>query len=286
MSTATWHQWSFAIALATLSALGAGGAQAALVSVSMELNMFTGNVGSDTQFTTYFALGYGPEVVCPTAGCGTGVGTLRTPLLGTDYFEFWEHDRGFAPVPLPPDLAERTHNLIRFVSSGEKDVAIGEPFVLGSLTFSNGIWFSAPTMTVTFRSSSSDPLFDDHTWPDVWRFRITNNLPSISPTRDARADYIYLSTAPSFGSIRAYELNDPPGGGNTVTVDIEGAIGSLDLLRFANARGAGFIDPSIDLEPTPRPVPEPDAWALLIMGMAFVGFVTRRKPHRTPISTV
>lgn len=287
MNTATWHRWSFAITLATLSALGAGGAQAAPVSINMEFNSFSGRVGSNYQFTTFFDQGNGPEVVCPTAGCDMGVGQLDTPLLGTHSFEFWQHDRGFEPVPLPPELAERTHNLIRFDSSGPQDVvALGQSFLWGSLTFSNGIWFSGPTMTVTFRSSSIDPFFDGVTWDDTWLFTITSNLPAISPSPEARADYIHFANRPDLGSIRAYELNDSPTAGNTVTVDVYGEFNSLDLLRFANARGAGFIDPSIDLEPTPKPVPEPDAWALLIVGMAFVRFVTRCNPHRTRICTL
>ena len=43
---------------------------------------------------------------------------------------------------------------------------------------------------------------------------------------------------------------------------------SLDLTRFANARGGGFIDPGVDATPTPTtPVPEPGALALLGAGL-------------------
>src|SRR5262245_49487741 len=48
-------------------------AAAVPVSVQMGFTNFTGTVGSDFQFTTYFDHGTGAELICPDAGCGTGI---------------------------------------------------------------------------------------------------------------------------------------------------------------------------------------------------------------------
>lgn len=244
--------------LCVVSTAFAGMAHAAPVTVQMHLNSFTGNVGSDFQFVTYFNQGMGPETVCPDAGCDSGVGIATIALSGLSHIEFWNSDFG--------DL--RTPNVIRFVSSGENDVALNEEFVLGELTFTNGVWFADPEFSVTFRTTSEDPNFNGHTWSDTIRLRITTN--AVTSTPEQNADFIHLVALPTLGSIRAYELGDSPTGSNSVTVQVRGSIGSLHLTRFADATGGGFLDPGIDLQPTaPTPVPEPSTLALL--GAALVG---------------
>jgi hypothetical protein len=102
---------------------------------------FSGVVGSDAQFVTYFDQGSGPMVICPDAGCGTGIGAanLDDNVLGTARLEFWNTDFG----------VERTHHVIAFEWADPQDVELGEEFLMGTITFTNGIWFSDP------RSASS-----------------------------------------------------------------------------------------------------------------------------------
>jgi hypothetical protein len=233
----------------------------------MAFTNFSGVVGGGVQFDTFFNQGSGPMLVCPTSGCTTIIGSLDTPLLGTSQFEFWDVD-AFS--------GEGRHNLIRFDSSGSHDVSRGQSFLMGSLTLSNGIWFTAPDISVTFRSSSSDPAFDGFVWTDTIRMSITPN-DFVNKTPEQNADFIYLLNRPDLGSVRAYEANDSPTGSNSVTVDLYGAINSIDLQRFANARGAGFIDSSVALEPTISAVTEPTTMAFLGTGLAGLLVACRRR---------
>jgi hypothetical protein len=238
-------------------------ADAAPVTVDMHLNSFTGDVGSDFQFVTYFDQGTGPQVVCPDAGCNPGIGVANVALAGGSQIEFWSSTFG----------VDSTHNFIQFVSSGENDAELGEEFLLGTLTYTNGIWFTDPEFSVTFTTSSLDPAFNNFTWTDTIHLEITTNLDTNTPEQNA--DFIHLVTLPTLGSIRAYELADTPINSNSVTVEVYGTINSLHLTRFANATGGGFLDPGIDPQPTPtNTVPEPGTLALLSAGLA--GLCLRR----------
>jgi hypothetical protein len=237
----------------------------------MSFTGFSGAVGSDTQFTTFFYDGASLLSVCPDAGCGTGIGPLNKALSGTSYFEFWESDAFGGGA--------QTRNGIQFVSA-EQDVVKGQSFKLGSITFSNGIWFTAPAISVIFQSHSTDPALNGFIWNDTIELGITPN-DFVHNTPEQNADFIYFDNLRSLGSIRAYELKDSRiPGDNTVTVDLYGAISSLDLQRFANASGAGFIDPSIALAPTVSAAPEPPTLALLATGLAGLLLALRRHGRR------
>lgn len=244
-----------------------GWAEAAPVSVQLKFNSFEGVVGSDFQFVTFLDQGSGPQILCPDAGCGTGIGVASVPLAGSNQVEFWNEDFG----------VERPHNAIRFVSSGVQHVSLGEEFLLGTISYTNGIWFTDPEFSVTLTSSSTDPLFDNKSWNDTIHLFITPNLPSNAPRQNA--DFIFLKLLEPLGSVRAFELGESPEG-NTVEAELHGAINSLDLTRFANASGGGFLDPSTGAQPTA--VPEPGSLALLATALAGLGWFKRRLRRLAP----
>jgi hypothetical protein len=163
--------------LSSLVSLGistgmASGTNAAPVQVVASVQGFSGAVRSDSWFTTHFDQhdGRGPLVICPDTGCGTGVGaadiddvTPEEPALGrfdlgTSDLEFWNTDFG----------VEQTRNRIQFVSAPVTDVGLGEEFLLGWLTFTNGRWFSDPVFALNFVSSSSGPRSTASCGPDPY----------------------------------------------------------------------------------------------------------------------
>jgi hypothetical protein len=237
-----------------------GSAEATPVSVQLAFNSFTGVVGSDGQLVTYLDQGSGPEILCPNAGCGTGIGVKSMQLAGSNQVEFWNSSFG----------VDAAHNAIQFVSSGVQNVSLGQEFLLGTISYTNGIWFTDPEFSVTFTSSSTDRRFNNQSWHDTIHLGITPNLSSNTPAQNA--DFIYLTALPKLGSVRAFELGGSPSG-NTVTAALLGEINSLDLTRFANASGGGFLDPGIGLQP----IPEPGTFALVATALAGLGWLKRRR---------
>ena len=141
-------------------------AEASPVIVRMSVNSFFGQVGSDGQFVTYLDNGSGPEILCPDAGCDTGIGPALVSLGGGNQVEFWNSSFG----------VDATHNLISFVPSGVNDVDLGKEFLLGTITYTNGIWFTDPEFAVTFSASSTDLGFVQ-SWSSTVHLSITPNLP-------------------------------------------------------------------------------------------------------------
>jgi hypothetical protein len=240
-------------------------ATAATVQVNVVFSSFTGAVGSSAQFETYIDSGLGPVLVCPDAGCGSGIGTRTAfPLTGGDNaIEFWNTDFG----------VERTRNFIGFVAAPAQSVVFGQTFLLGTITFSNGTWFTDPEFEISFVTSSfDDPAYNGFRWDDVLHLGITTNSAANSPAQNA--DFIYFTLHPGLGSARAYELSDSPTGSNTVSFDVYGQINSLTPTQFANATGGGFLDPSVSPQPT---VPEPSVLGLLLAGTCGLAWMGRRR---------
>jgi len=269
------HSTSIGIGSALLSLLLAGAAPAATVQVVANIQSFSGVVGSDAQFSTFFDQhdGRGPLAICPDGGCGTGIGvatidstTPEDPALGkfdlgTADLEFWNTNFG----------QSATHNRIRFTAAPAANVALGQDFLMGTLSFTNGTWFTDPDFELVFVSSSSDAAFDGFVWTGALHLSITPNSTANTPVQNA--DFLWFTNSTTLGSVRAYEISDSPTGDNTVIVDIYGHINSLDLTRFDNATGGGFLDPSVGLLPEPS--------ALVLLGGGALALMWRRHRRRS-----
>ena len=177
-------------------------------------------------------------------------------------------------------------NLVQFVPAAPQNVlgtGQNNPFLLGQLTFTNGIWTgSATNFGFTLTTHSPDMLFNSKQITDTLVMQVTPNTFGFGAnTPDQNADFVYFSGNPILGSVRAYELTDSPNGSNTVTVDLIGYINSLHLLEFANAQGGGFINSSVDIAPVVTPLPA--ALPLFASGLGALGLLARRRKRKAVV---
>mgnify|MGYP000430353627 CR=1 FL=1 len=235
-------------------------ANAAPVSVVGGFTSFSGQVGAGIDFVTRI----NGNVICPGGDCSVNIGTASVtfapPVSSVDF-------RQIAGGTLS------TPNLLTFTPAPAQDVGAGQEFLLGTFTYTNGIWFDSPTFGFSLTSVSSDPALNGHIFSDSVRVTITFNDATNTPQQNA--DFFSFVGRPDLGSARAYELGDSPTGSNVLSWDVYGKIGSLIPTRFANSGGGGFLDPSVDVQPTVVPIPA----AVWLLGSGLVGLVgiARRK---------
>jgi len=181
-------------------------------------------------------------------------------------------------------------NIISFAPAASFDVADHTPFLLGTLSFTNGQWVGGnrpdpnyPTVPDFALSthSADQPLFNQ-TIHDSITFPTNQALNDIDcdtdpQTREDEADFIYLTGHAELGSMRVYDaFCAPPATPNHGTVELWAEFGSLDLLSFRNPTDGAFISGSVAEGPSGPGVPEPAEWALMITGLGLSGAVLRR----------
>jgi len=153
------------------------------------------------------------------------------------------------------------------------DAAVGQPFTLGTLTFTNGQIFAGTEIdgvTLKLTTGTTDHSLADNLTLDLAIGLI--NTPNIGSPEQS-ADQLFFPGHPEWGTFAAYE-------GQTSTVSLRAQFGSLTFLGLGEVDdpSTGFIDrpePLPEPEPGPGVVPEPAT--LILAGFGVMGFSVLRR---------
>jgi len=280
--------------------LAAGAAQAAQGSGTISFNFtgFNGAFGSATPTTlaniSQWGLVGSVNGVIPTPnGATTDAGFGNLYVGGTTALSGQSVDMVYTNVPGAID------NIVSFTPNpaGFNNVSSGEAFMIGTLSFTNGQWVGGsgnpatnfPTTLNFDLSTHSDttPAFNQTLHDSI--VMVTNQAPNgdidcatNEQTRQDEADFIYIGSAPSLGSGRVYDKACAPVGvSNSGSVQLWAAFGSLDYVNLRNPTGGMFLSDSVSVGPIGGGVPEPTAWALMILGLGLTGSALRNRPRAT-----
>jgi hypothetical protein len=183
-------------------------------------------------------------------------------------------------------------NFFRFDGTSFENVQPGQTFVLGTLSYKNGIAFIdgglqgtqigasyTSELEVSSSSSTTTPFDFNQILTEQIRLDVTYNALVVNglisaATPEQAADILYFPNRPELGSFRIFE-------NSTGTVEILGRFGSLELAGFGNAISGGFVDPTIDPIPTDVAVPEPENIAGLL-AISIVGAASTLKCKLKP----
>lgn len=182
--------------------------------------------------------------------------------------------------------------IFSFVGANYANIGLGTPFLLGSLTFTNGVWLGAGATAadnvdteLDFEITTTSSLGPSLTIGGTLRHVVNSNLDCSTPTDQLiAADWVYLTSAAFLGSQNssAFRVLDktcsPPGSTGIGTVELWGEFNSLDLLDFRNPTN-GILTSNIGEYVPPTVVPEPTSLLLVGAGMLALalGKVRRRR---------
>jgi hypothetical protein len=169
-------------------------------------------------------------------------------------------------------------------------VAVGERFLLGYLTYTNGLFltstFLGPILTQTVGATDVLARYTQ-SFSDRVKLEVTQNF----GTAEQNADIVSFEGRPDLGSLRVYE-------GQAGAIQLFGMFGSLDLFSFGNvvsAPGSGFYFPTVgtvpsDFVPTltgdgtfiPAAPAAPEPATMTLLGSALALTILRRRGNRRP----
>jgi hypothetical protein len=231
------------------------------------------------------------EEVCPDTGCSTPFGpatnfsiTFGGTPTNTLTFE------AFGCNPNVP-LCANAPNELDFVPPSNPSILgtnfLGYPeMLLGSLTFTNGVWTGDADFGITITATDIAAPHNAYTFDGLIHMTLRTPDPGATDpgliTREG-ADCISLATPAgqpvtnpqthiALGSVCVPEINNPLGLSNTTTFNLYGTIGSLDPTRFDDLAGGGFL-----LPPDGNPVPEPGSLALVLSSIFGATLTIRRR---------
>jgi hypothetical protein len=194
-------------------------------------------------------------------------------------------------------------NQISFTPAAFTNVAQGEDFSLGTISFTNGGWFGGErslantevpsafyfTLTTNSAEDAFNQTFTGFIQMTVHAPYTGTNDCSVLAGQQAEADWISVISTANLSvpnSLRVYDDGCLPNGAtNRGTAQLIGRFGSLHVVGLADPGGSGFLIadnnalPSV--APLPPPVlggvPEPASWALMIGGFGLAGSARRRR---------
>ena len=171
---------------------------------------------------------------------------------------------GIGTNQLDFSLPDSAPSFFKFDGTSFENVQVGQTFVLGTLSYKNGLGFiggHTSELAVSSSSSTTTPFDFNQILTEQIRLDITYNFLLVDgvifdATPEQQADILYFPNRPELGSFRIYE-------NSTGTVEVLGRFGSLELAGFGNAISGGFVDPTIDPIPTAPAVSVPEPSSIL-----------------------
>lgn len=230
-----------------------GHAFASLVTTG-EFSRWAGDVGDPTVWEVFVNDVQVPNNLPDLNGFPQGQLALAP---GTMSVEFKNRAAFFPPEPF------NTPTLIAFDGAIQSNPSsVGDEFLLGTLTLTNGIFFFQAEVDITVSTASDDPAFDAKIFNDTLRYIVTPN----QGTDEENADYAFFVGRPDLGEVRVREFGSPLG--NTGSIELWGRVGSLIPTAFRNATGGVFLGQF-------TAVPEPGS--VFLLGAGLLGLVARRR---------